>query len=59
MNEYTFRLWGDFDYVELRAHLLYNNYNTVVSGEVLYVPEEEYYEVKTILDDRNIEYVVY
>ena len=59
MVDYTFRLWGDFDYAELRAYLLYNNYNTVVSGEVLYVPEDEYYEVKTILDDRHIEYVVY
>lgn len=59
MAEYTIRLYGNFDYEELRSHLLYNNYETVVSGEVLYVPENEYYEIKTILDDRNIEYVVY
>lgn len=59
MAEYTFRLHGDFDYEELRCHLLYNGYDTVVSGEVLYVPEHEYYEVMTILDDRNIKYVVY
>lgn len=59
MADYTFRLHGDFDYEELRSHLLYNDYKTTASGEVLYVPEEEYYEIKTILDDRNINYVVY
>ena len=59
MAEYTFRLHGNFDYVELRSHLLYNNYETVVVGNVLYVPKNEYYEIKTILDDRHIGYVIY
>ena len=55
----TFKLFGNFDLEELKNHLFCNGYKTVFSGTVLYVPDEEFYEVQTILNDREIEYEIY
>lgn len=51
-----FALYGKFDIEEIANHLLMNGYKTKVDKKcgVLTVPEEEYYEVKTILSDRRV-----
>ena len=50
-----FALYGKFDIEEIANHLLMNGYKTKVDKKcgVLTVPEEEYYEVRTILSDRH------
>lgn len=46
------------DIEELTNHLSNNNYMSMVMDTRIYVTEDEFYEVKTILNDRNINYDV-
>lgn len=43
---------------ELENHLSMNGYNFSINGQVLVVYEEDADYVETIMDDRNIEYIL-
>ena len=42
---------------ELEEHLIANNYDFAFAGKSIFILEDHYFELKTILDDRGIEYI--